>query len=277
VSTIDVWFGPVPAATLPTATSDIVGWGALAVSLAFVGVAVAVAAEQRLALGGPIITAVSRSLVQMTLVGLALVPIVDPTTPMYWSWMWVAAIVVMAALTTARRVPAVPGAFWVALITVTIVAAVGLGLLFGLQIFELNGRTLVPVTGMLVGNAMKTTIVAATRVTEIVADQRDEIEAAMALGLSVRAASRRLVRSAVRTAISPQVEQTAALGIVVLPGTMTGLILAGVEPLEAVRVQLALMYVILAGVVTAGTLMALGTVDRLTTGDQRLRTVRRGR
>ena len=55
-----------------------------------------------------------------------------------------------------------------------------------------------------------------------------------------------------------------------LPGTMTGLILAGVEPFAAVRTQLALMYVILAGVVIAASITGLGTLARLTTSDNRL-------
>ena len=95
-------------------------------------------------------------------------------------------------------------------------------------------------------------------------------EAGLALGMSPRRASLRFVRSALRTAISPQVEQTAALGIVFLPGAMTGLILAGVEPLEAVRTQLALMYVILAEVVVAALTTGLGTLRQLTTSDQTL-------
>ena len=58
-----------------------------------------------------------------------------------------------------------------------------------------------------------------------------------------------LSRGVLRTAISPQIENTRALGIVFLPGAMTGLILAGVDPLDAVLVQLALMYLILGAVV----------------------------
>jgi putative ABC transport system permease protein len=64
------------------------------------------------------------------------------------------------------------------------------------------------------------------------------------------------------------VEQTAALGIVFLPGAMTGLILAGMDPLEAVATQLALMYVILAGVVIAAVVTGFGTLRALTTDRQ---------
>jgi putative ABC transport system permease protein len=86
--------------------------------------------------------------------------------------------------------------------------------------------------------------------------------------MSVRQAAARLMRSALRTAISPQVEQTVALGIVFLPGAMTGLILAGMDPLEAVATQLALMYVILAGVVIAAVVTGFGTLRALTTDRQ---------
>lgn len=249
---------------------DVIGWGGLGVSLAFVVAALALTGGQRLGLTRPITIAVGRSLVQMAVVGTALVPIVRPETPLAWSWAWVVAIVGFASVTTARRAPAVDGLIWVALAANVAVAVTGLSIMFGLRVFDLNGRTLVPVAGMIIGNSMKAAVVGAARMTEAVADNRSEIEAGVALGMSARTAANRLVRSALRTAISPQVEQTAALGIVFLPGAMTGLILAGADPLEAVRTQLALMYVILAGVVIASTMTGLGTLRRLTTADDRL-------
>lgn len=256
-------------------TPTSIGWVALVASLIFVAIAVAVTWQQRLGLTRPIVVSVARSLVQMAIVAAALVPIVDDDTPLAWSWLWVVGIVVFSAVTVVRRAPDVEGLIWVSLAANVAVAVMGLSIIFGLQIFDLDGRSLVPVAGMVIGNSMKAGVVAASRVAEAVADQRAEIEAGLALGLTPAAASRRLVRSALRTAISPQVEQTAALGVVFLPGAMTGLILAGVDPLDAVRAQLALMYVILAGVVIAAVVTGLGTLSRLTTPDQRLRYVAR--
>jgi len=255
----------------------VVGWGSLALSLAFVLVAVALTGRQHLGLGRPIVVALGRSLVQMAIVGAALVPIVDPDTPLVWSWLWVGAIIAFASATTARRAPDVPGLLPVAVLANVLVAGTGLGMLFGLGIFELQGRTLVPVAGMVVGNSMKAAVVGAARVAEATAEHRAEIEAGLALGMTPRVASRRFVRSALRTAISPQVEQTAALGIVFLPGAMTGLILAGADPLDAVRTQLALMYVILAGVVIGATTTGLGALARLTTPDATLLRLERTR
>jgi putative ABC transport system permease protein len=258
-------------------TNDVIGWSALAGSLVFVLLSVLLTRAVHLSLERSIVVAVARSLVQMLIVGAALVPIVDPDTPLAWSWLWVAGIIVFASLTVARRAPEVPGMFTVALAAHTAVAVVGLSIVYGLSVFELEGRTLVPVAGMVVGNSMKGAVVAANRVAEAVAEHRPEIEAGLALGMTTRAASRRFVRSALRTAISPQIEQTAALGLVFLPGAMTGLILAGADPLGAVRAQLALMYVILAGVVIAATATGIGAIGRLSTPDQRLRRVTRQR
>jgi len=256
-------------------TEQVVGWSALAASMVFVAIALAVTAQERLGLTRPILIALVRSLGQMMLVGFALLPIVNPETPLFWSWLWVAVIIFFAALTATRRSPDIHGIFGIALLAMATVGFFGLAIVFGLGVFELQGRTLVPLAGMLIGNSMNSAVVASQRVSESVANQRNEIEAGLALGMTVKLASRRFTRSALRTAITPQLETTAALGIIFLPGTMTGLILAGVEPFAAVRTQLVLMYVILAGVVIAATISGLGTLARLTTSDNRVITVAR--
>jgi putative ABC transport system permease protein len=78
------------------------------------------------------------------------------------------------------------------------------------------------------------------------------------------------VRTALRTALTPQIEQIKAVGLIALPGAMTGLVLAGVEPVDAVRVQLAVMYLILGSVATSVTVVGLGLARRLFTPDHRL-------
>ena len=78
------------------------------------------------------------------------------------------------------------------------------------------------------------------------------------------------MRGALRTTLIPQIETTKAVGLVVLPGAMTGLILAGVSPLNAVLVQAAVMYLVLGSVATTTTVVALGVQRRLFTRDHRL-------
>lgn len=255
--------------------NEVVGWTGLVASLAFVAVAVALSWWQDLRLERAIVIAVVRSLVQLLVVGVALVAVVDPDTPLAWSWLWVAGIVVFAGITVARRAPAIPGLLGIAIAANALVATLGLAVIYGFGIFPLEGRTLVPVAGMTIGNAMKSGVVGATRLAEVAGDHRTEIEARLALGQPGREALRPFLRSIFRSAIGPQIEQTAALGIVFLPGAMTGLVLAGVDPVDAVRTQLALMYVILAGVAVTTIATTLGASRRIVTADDRLLPVAR--
>jgi putative ABC transport system permease protein len=247
-----------------------VGFVGLAASLVLVAVALAFSLRLKLRLERELVVSVVRGLVQLLIVGAALQIIIDPQTPLVWSWLWVAGIVVFAAATIKRRAPAVPGLFWIGLAANAATAAIGFAVAFGLSIFPVEGRTLVPIAGMLIGNSMKSGIVAAERIVEALSEQRAEVEARLALGQPWTAASRPVVRGVLRSALSPQIENTKALGIVFLPGAMTGLILAGVDPVDAVLVQLALMYLILGGVVTTTVVTALGAVRRLFTADHRL-------
>ena len=115
------------------------------------------------------------------------------------------------------------------------VAVVTLGVVFGLGIFPLEARALIPIAGMMIGNAMSASILASRRVVAELGDHSLEVEARLALGMSSTDAARPYLREAVRTSIVPQVERTKAVGIVVLPGAMTGLILAGVDPVASPR------------------------------------------
>jgi putative ABC transport system permease protein len=72
-----------------------------------------------------------------------------------------------------------------------------------------------------------------------------------------------------RAALTPQIETTKATGLVFLPGAMTGLILAGVAPLQAVLVQAVVMFLVLAAATTTA-VIALGLIRRLFTPDHRL-------
>ena len=235
-----------------------------------VAVALGISIQMRLRLERELVVSVVRGLAQLLVVGAALALVIDPDTPLAWSWAWVAGIVVFAAATVRRRAPAVPQLFWIALVANGATAIVGFLVAFGLGIFPVQGRTLVPIAGMIVGNSMKSCIVAADRLVETLSEQRAEVEARLALGQPSGRASRPIVRSVLRTGLSPQIENTKALGIVFLPGAMTGLILAGVDPVDAVLVQLALMYLILGAVATTTVVTALGAVRRLFTPDHRL-------
>ncbi|MCM0083634.1 iron export ABC transporter permease subunit FetB [Geomonas sp. Red32] len=102
-------------------------------------------------------------------------------------------------------------------------------------------RYLIPLAGMIIGNSMNGASLAAERLAAEMRERRDEIETALCLGATGRQASQSAVRSAFRAALMPTVNTMAAMGIVSLPGMMTGQILSGTEPVVAVRYQIAIM------------------------------------
>jgi putative ABC transport system permease protein len=246
-----------------------VGVLGLVASLSLVAIAVALSIRLRLGVERSIVWAVIRAVVQLLIVGAALAFVIDPETPLVWSWVWVIFIIGFSALTVQRRAPAIPGLFSIALLANGTAATIALAVTFAFGIFPLEPRTLVPISGMMIGNAMNSGVVAAKRLVEELAARRPEIEARLALGQSGADAARPYVRAVLRTAITPQIETTKALGIVFLPGAMTGLILAGVDPMDAVLVQLALMFLILGSVVTVSTIVAVAGSRRLFTADDR--------
>jgi putative ABC transport system permease protein len=118
-------------------------------------------------------------------------------------------------------------------------------------------RYLIPLAGMIVGNSMNAASLAAERLASEMRERRDEIETALCLGATGRQASDSAVRSAFRAALMPTVNTMAAMGIVSLPGMMTGQILSGTEPIVAVRYQIAIMCAITGAVAITAYLILL--------------------
>ncbi|HEX6197294.1 MAG TPA: iron export ABC transporter permease subunit FetB [Jiangellaceae bacterium] len=247
-----------------------VGAAGLATSLALVAVAVSISLWQRLGLERQIVWAATRALVQLLLVGAALALIIDPARPLVWSWLWVIAMIGYAGDVARRRAPEVPGVLPLAIAAFAAAAVVALTVIFALRVLPLEGRTLVPIAGMMVGNSMTATVLVARRLVDELRDKRDEVEARLALGQPSGHAAKPYLRTALRAAITPQIETTKATGLVFIPGAMTGLILAGVSPTQAVLVQAVVMFLVLGSVATSTAVIGLGLVRRLFTADHRL-------
>jgi putative ABC transport system permease protein len=248
-----------------------IGSAGLAASGILVAVAVAISLWRQLGLERSLLWAALRALVQLLLVGWVLQFVVDPDDPLIFSVLWLVAMVSFAAYTTSRRAAGVPKVLVLSLLAYTASAIVVLGVLFGLRIYELEGRTLVPLAGMVIGNSLAATVLVSRQLLIAATEQRGVIEGRLALGLSASEAFRPHLRQALRTALVPQIESTKAVGIVFLPGAMVGLILAGVDPADAVKVQVSVMYLVLGSVATTTAVMSLGISRELFTPAQQLR------
>lgn len=208
-----------------------------------------------------VLWAAFRAAVQLLAVGAVLAVIFTSPGAMVFAWLWVVFMVVIAAETAKRRAPEVPGLRTTVFLAIGGSAAVALAVVFGFQILELTPVTVVVTAGITIGNTMPSTVLASDLVVNYLQDNRLQIEGLLALGFDEKGASQFLVRTTSRTALIPQIERTKVVGLIALPGAMTGLLLAGVEPIDAVIVQLVVMYLVLAAVVVA-VLVVVTTISR---------------
>ena len=122
-------------------------------------------------------------------------------------------------------------------------------------------RYLIPITGMILGNCLNGIALGLERLLSDLSSQRSRVEALQCLGATAWEASRDVFVSALRAAMIPTINSLMVVGIVSLPGMMTGQILAGIDPLLAVKYQIVVMLMLAAGT-ALGALMLLTLARR---------------
>jgi len=225
--------------------------GEVAASLALVAVAVAVSFWRHAELEQDIAVAVLRSFLQLTAVGYVIQAIFD-TDSLWLVAALLAGMVAFGAWTARGRAKAVPGATGPILLALAVAATVTLGLVLALGVFAAEPRYLVPVGGMVIGNSMTAVAVALNRLADEMHEGRRQIEAMLALGATSFQAARATLARSLRSGMIPLVDSTKTTGIVFFPGTMVGMLVAGAEPVDAVRLQIVLLWVLLGAVALAG-------------------------
>lgn len=104
---------------------------------------------------------------------------------------------------------------------------------------------MIPIGGMIISNAMVALGLCYKQMTADFKTKREEVETKLALGADIRASSIDIIRDSIKTGMLPTIDSAKTLGIVSLPGMMTGLILAGASPLEAIKYQLMVTFMLL--------------------------------
>ncbi|MDX6607963.1 MAG: UDP-glucose/iron transport system permease protein [Solirubrobacterales bacterium] len=234
--------------------------GEVAAALALVGIAAIASRSWHAGLEEDIGIAVVRSFVQLTAIGFVITVIFDQDSALLVIAL-ITVMVVFGAFTARHRASQVPNAFWPLLISLAVAAAATLGLVVGLGIFPGTPRYLVPVGGMVIGNSMTSAAVALNRLGEDVHEQARKIEATLALGATSSQAVTPLVQRSLRSGMITLVDSTKTTGLIFFPGTMVGMLLAGANPTDAVRLQLILLYVLL-GAVSIAALMSITLARR---------------
>lgn len=220
--------------------------------------------------------AAARMVVQLAIVGLALKFIFEVNSPL-WTLLFAAVMAAAAAYEVTsrqeRRIKGLSG--WGLGAAPPLIAGFVATLFAATAIIAADPwyapRYVLPVLGMLLGNALSGTSLVLDGMTQGATRERAAIEAALALGATRFEAMRHVLRRALTTGLMPILTAMAATGVVSLPGMMTGQILAGVEPINAAKYQVMIMFLIAGATGMAVVIAGLGAVLLMTDGRHRLR------
>jgi putative ABC transport system permease protein len=132
-------------------------------------------------------------------------------------------------------------------------------------------RYAIPLAGILLGNILNATSLSLDSLLGSIWREKAAVEARLCLGATYWEAANPLAREAIRRGLVPIINQMSAAGVVTLPGIMTGQILAGLDPIEAVKYQILLMFLLAGGSGLAAAGSAYLAALALTDERQRLR------
>jgi putative ABC transport system permease protein len=230
-------------------------------------------ASQRLGLSleRPVAIAAVRCAAQLSLLGYVLVPIFKLNAPPL-SLLWTGLMAAVAALEAAAR-PQLRYAAMRRHTFAAILVAAFVSLFWGLFAVlrvGLEAQYLIPLMGMLLGNTSSAVAVALGAVTAGLRDGAAAVEARLALGASRWEATHDVLRSAVNLGLTPVLNGMSIMGLVSIPGMMTGQILGGTPPALAARYQVVVMFLIAAAAAMSVTGAATLAVHACTDGAHRL-------
>jgi putative ABC transport system permease protein len=246
----------------------------IALAFGLVLIVIAVSLYQSLGLERDLAIGSLRSVVQLYGVGFVLAAVFAAAR-----WYWV--VLVLAIMTVAATQAAVShlgrplkGAGWIAATSLGLSTAATLTYVVSVVVRVRpwwEPQYIIPIAGMILGNSMTSAALAGDRLQGDLRARADEVEARLALGFSGAEAVQPMVRAALRAAMIPTVNGMMTVGLVQLPGMMTGQILAGSSPLLAIRYQIVVVFMLAAGTAVGSLLFVRLAAQRYLTPAQQLR------
>lgn len=234
----------------------------------------AISISLRLGLSGRLGLAAARTVVQLGAIGLILEWVFALDRWYYVVPVLAVMLVAAARAAIARSERRVPGAYLAAfgalVIASTTTAFAATEIVIGVDPWY-EPRYVIPLVGMLLGNGLTGISLSLDRLLSDLVDRRQAVEARLALGASTWQAIHPWMQDAVRAGLVPIINSMMVVGLVSLPGMMTGQILAGADPVNAVAYQVLIMFMIAAATALGVIILCLLCYRILAHPDQRLR------
>ncbi len=247
----------------------VISYPQLAIALVLIVVTMVLSRLERLDVEKDLLIGTVRSFAQLTAVGFVLQAIFNANR-WYWVLLTLAVMTAVAGWTAAQRSRDIRNARLIATLSVGIGGLGTLAILVGLGIIEAAPWYVIPISGMILGNSMNGAALAMNRVSSEIKLRRPQIEAALALGATSRQAADPALKAAAKAAMIPNINSMMTVGIVSLPGMMTGQIIAGQPPTKAVNYQIVVVYMITAAVTAASLAAALWSYRQFFTREHQL-------
>jgi putative ABC transport system permease protein len=212
--------------------------------------------------------AMVRGIVQIVAVGSILVLLLRG--PRWTSGFLLAAMIIAAGATSARRAKGMPGAFRVSAWSIACGAGSVIALMTWLGVIDTAITSLVPVGSMLIANSMNTNGLALNRLRADVLAHVGEIETALALGAEAKISVAPYVQASFEASLIPAIDSLRSLGIVWIPGLMAGMLLSGARPVYAAVYQFVVLAMIFAASGLTSLVSTLLIRERIFTSAQQL-------
>ncbi len=226
----------------------------LLLSLILVAVAMLISQKEKLGMGKDILWSVTRAIIQLVIIGYVLTSIFAVNN----SWLTVLMVLficVNAAINAGKRSRNIEHAVVISFV------AIFSGTVMTLAILVLSGAIaflpmqVIPLSGMIASNAMIAVGLCYSNLNQRFSDNRQKILEMLSLGAPVKLASARIISESIRAAMIPTVDAAKTVGLVSLPGMMSGLIFAGIDPLKAIKYQMMVTFMLI-GTASLSTIIA---------------------
>lgn len=198
---------------------------------------IVISSKEKLGLGKDIVISIVRAVIQLVVVGYIL-KYIFAINNVFITIVLILIMIINAAINTQKRGKGIKNIFWISFLALVMSTSVTLTVLVLSKAIKFNPDEIIPVSGMIISQAMVAIGLAYRTLISSFEDRRAEIEAKLSLGADIGQASKEIIRRAIKFAMSPNIDSAKTLGIVSLPGMMTGLILGGASPIEAIKFQI---------------------------------------
>ena len=203
--------------------------------------AVIVSYQQRLRLELEILHSALRAVVQLVVVGYLLNFIFGADHPLFTSGVLLV-MLISAAINGGKRGQGIKHASWIAGVSIGIGAVFTLTVLLSAKVLSFTPYQMIPVGGMVMSGSMVAVGLCFRQIITSFKRREQEIQIKLALGATPMQSCKAILREALIFSLEPTIDSAKTLGIVALPGMMTGLILAGMSPMEAIKYQIIVIF-----------------------------------